>query len=122
MRKLIIVVDHLPYPELSPNARHHWAVKARAVRASREEIGWLAKVEWHDNKPMVMARISYQFCVTDKRHRDLDNLLAMCKPWQDGLIDAGIIFYDDAKHLELGNIDIILNNTNKTIITVEELQ
>ena len=120
-RKLVIIIEHLPYTELSPNARHHWAVKARAIRASREEIGWLAKVEWHDDEPMMRARISYEFQVKDKRHRDLDNLLAMCKPWQDGLIDAGVIFYDDAKHLELGYIKVIQGNVEQSIITVEEL-
>ena len=41
MNKIEIKIKHLPYPELSPNSRVHWAVKARAVKASREEIGWL---------------------------------------------------------------------------------
>lgn len=120
MRNLIIEIDHLPYQELSPNARHHWAVKARAVKASREEIGWLAKVQWHDDEPMMKAQISYEFH-TDKRKRDLDNLLAMCKPWQDGLIDAGVIFYDDAEHLEIGqNIVVVGSESNKTYVKIAE--
>ena len=122
MRKIQIEIDHLPYPELNPNSRVHWAVKARGVKASRKEIGWLAKVQWHDDEPMVRARISYDFYTKDKRHRDLDNLLAMCKPWQDGLIDVGVIFYDDAQHLEMGYIKLMQGDADKSIITVEELE
>lgn len=121
MRILTISIDHLPYRELNPNSREHWAVKARAVKASREEIGWLAKEQWHDGKPMMRARISYDFQVTDKRKRDLDNLLAMCKPWQDGLIDVGVIFYDDAQHLEIGHITLKQSDVEQSIVTVEEI-
>lgn len=121
MRTINVMIDHLPYPELNPNSRLHWAVKARAVRASREEIGWLAKAQWHDGKPMMKARISYEFHSKDKRHRDLDNLLAMCKPWQDGLIDVGVIFYDDAQHLEIGSITLTQGNIEQSIIVVEEV-
>jgi len=119
MRKLIIKVEHLPYAELSLNSRLHWVVKARAVRASREEIGWLAKVQWHNEKPMMNARISYEFCVKDKRRRDLDNLIT--KPWVDGLVDVGVLWDDDTKHLEIGSIKVVSDNTEKTIITIEEL-
>ena len=119
-RRLIITISHLPYPELNPNSRVHWAVKARAIKVSREEIGWLAKSQWHDEKPMIKARVSYDFHTKDKRHRDLDNLLAMTKPWQDGLIDGGVIFYDDAHHLEIGDIKLIQSDADQTIISIEE--
>ena len=121
MRTIKVTIDHLPYTELNPNSRVHWAVKARAVRASREEIGWLTKAQWHDDKPMMKARISYEFYSKDKRHRDLDNLLAMCKPWQDGLIDIGVIFYDDAQHLEIGSVKLTQSNIEQSIIIVEEV-
>ena len=121
-RRLAIFISHLPYPELSPNSRIHWAVKARAVRASREEVGWLAKAQWRDQKPMMRARISYEFRVADNRKRDFDNLLSSCKAFQDGLIDAGVIFYDDARHLEIGQVKVVQSNAEQTIITVEELQ
>ncbi len=115
-------MDHLPYRELSPNSRLHWAVKHRASKASREEIGWLAKAQWHDDKPMMKSRISYEFHVTNKRHRDLDNLLAMCKPWQDGLIDAGVVFYDDSEHLEIGSLKVLQGEVEQTVVLVEEIE
>lgn len=120
-RTLEIVIDHLPYRELSPNSREHFIVKARAVKAQREEAGWLAKVQWNNQKPMEYARISYVFCIKDKRHRDMDNLVASAKSFQDGLVDAGVIGNDDSAHLELGRCRILLSNTNQTIITVNEL-
>ena len=122
MRQLVITIEHLPYVELNPNSREHWAVKARAVKASREEIGWLAKEQWHDDEPMMKARISYDFQVKNKRNRDLDNLLAMCKPWQDGLIDAGVLFYDDAKHLEIGHPKVMQGDAEQSIVTLEEIE
>lgn len=122
-RKLIITVEHLPYPELSPNARHHWAVKARAVKASREEIGWLAKVQWHDDEPMIKARISYEFHVKDRRVRDTDNLLnnLTIKSWVDGLVDVGVLLLDDMEHLEIGSVRVLRADADGSIITVEEL-
>ena len=122
MKYILIEISHLPYPELSPNSRVHWAVKARAVKAAREEIGWLAKAQWHDEKPMMKARIGYEFHVKDKRHRDLDNLLAMCKPWQDGLIDAGVLMYDDAEHLHIWRTRYVQDTVEKTIIEIEEIE
>ena len=120
MRKLELIIDHLPYPELNPNSRLHWAVKARAVRASKEEIGWLAKAQWHDEKPMMKARISYFFYAKNHRRRDLDNLLSACKAYQDGLIDAGVLFYDDAQHLEIGTVSLTTDTGDKTFIVTND--
>lgn len=120
-RILKIEIPHLPYPELSPNWRGFWVVKARAVKAAREEIGWLAKVQWHDEKPMMKARISYIFRQKDYRHRDIDNLLSACKSFQDGLIDVGVLFLDDFAHLELGSVKVEVGDKEETIIAVEEL-
>jgi len=121
MRKLVITLEHLPYRELSPNAREHWAVKNRAVRASKEEIGWLAKIQWHDDKPMMKARISYEFHLKNKVKRDLDNLLASCKAYLDGLIEVGVIFYDDSQHLKIGSVKAIITGEESMIITLEEI-
>ena len=120
-RRLVIELDHLPYPELNPNSREHFMVKARAVRASREEVGWLAKIQWKDEKPMMKARITYSFFVKDHRRRDVDNLVASCKPYPDGLIDVGVLFYDDAEHLEFGMSSLTTDTKDRTIVTVEEL-
>jgi Holliday junction resolvase RusA-like endonuclease len=122
-RRLTITVGHLPPPELNPNnlRREHWTIRYRATKEAQEEIGWLAKVDWRDDKPMMKARISYQFHVKDHRRRDLDNLLSACKAYQDGLIEVGVLFYDDAAHLEIGSVKMIQNTEEKTVLEIEEL-
>jgi len=97
-------------------------VKARSTKIAREEIGWLVKAQWHDDKPMIKAKISYEFHIRNKRRRDMDNLFAMTKPWQDGLIDVGVIFFDDANHLEIGSMELVEDTEDKTIVTIEELK
>lgn len=123
MRKLEIVLDHLPDKRLNPNnlRRQHWSVRHKATQEAKEEIGWLAKAQWHDEKPMMKARISYMFHAKDHRKRDLDNLLASCKFIPDSLIDVGVIFYDDAQHLEIGSVSLTTDTEDKTYITIEEL-
>ena len=123
MRTLVIKLEHLPDPGLSPNRLRslHWRQRSDLMRNAREEVGWLAKTEWKDQKPMVRARISYEFLIKDRRKRDADNLLAACKPFTDGLIDASVIFYDDIAHLEYGLIRAVYADKDQTIITIEEL-
>ncbi len=121
MRTLKITLEHLPSSTLNPNARKHWAEVACATSDAREEAGWLAKEQWHDDKPMMHAMISYEFTVRVDRARDEDNLIAACKPFQDGLIDAGVIFFDDAKHLKLGSVTINKGDRDSMTITIREL-
>jgi len=123
LRSLTIALNHLPPVELNPNTlrRSHWSIRATATRAAIEEIGWLAKERWHDDKPMLKARISYTFHLKDNRRRDLDNLLSACKAYQDGLIEVGVLFYDDAAHLEIGSIRAVVTGEEKTVIEVMEI-
>ena len=123
MRSITIHLDHLPSPNLSPNRLRslHWTKRSELMRIAREEVGWLAKSEWGDQKPMMKARLSSKFLIKDRRKRDTDNLLAACKPFTDGLIDAGVIFYDDMAHLEYGLIQAVYDVKDETIILVEEM-
>lgn len=124
MRSITIIIPHLPYAELNPNnlRSSHWTVRSQWSKIAREEVGWLCKAQWHDDEPMMKAHISYEFLLKDKRTRDVDNLLAACKPFTDGLIDAGVIFYDDAKHLEYGQVKATYTDKEQTIIRVEEIE
>ena len=122
MRSITITISHLPASELNPNRLRsiHWTDRSELMRTAREEVGWLAKSQWKDQKPMMKARLSYEFFIKDRRKRDADNLLAACKPFTDGLIDAGVIFYDDMVHLEYGLIRAVYDVKDETVITVEE--
>lgn len=120
-RSLEIVIEHLPDAALSPNARVHWRVKYDATKIARTEAGWLAKAQWRDQAPMLYALIAYEFTVPVRRRRDQDNLIAGCKPWQDGLVDAGVLVQDDNEHLKLGSVSIIKGPMSLTRITVTEV-
>ena len=122
MREITITIDHLPYAELNPNKRLHWSERSRISKIAREEVGWLCKAQWRDEEPMMRARISYEFLLKNTRTRDLDNLLAACKPFADGLIDVGVIYYDDAKHLEYGKVKATYTDKEQTIIKVQEIE
>ena len=82
---------HLPWPDkrLSPNARVHWAVKARAVKSARSDgywCTWLIGLAWRIDKVKFVSQ--YTFYPPDRRQRDQDNYSAMMKSYQDGVCDA----------------------------------
>jgi len=82
----------LPWPpkECNPNARVHWSVKRRAVKAARNEAYILAiaagwnRGEWPEGK----LHFWIDFYPPTRRQPDDDNLLAAFKPCRDGVADA----------------------------------
>ena len=89
-----ILLD-FPWPpkELSPNARVHWAKKARAFKSYKEACLWTGKAAgWslHGAK-----RFKFTFCPPDKRRRDADNCVAACKALLDAL--AVLTAVDDSE-------------------------
>jgi len=80
----------LPWPQrvLSPNARCHWAVKARSAKAYRYEcfvLAGLAKLRVDWDGPI---HLHIGFYPPSNRGRDLDNCIASIKNGLDGLADA----------------------------------
>jgi Holliday junction resolvase RusA-like endonuclease len=81
----------LPWPDksLSPNARVHWAVRAKAARNAKKaafygcrESGLVVpETEWK-------LHVWIDFYPPDKRNRDADNCLASLKSALDGIADA----------------------------------
>lgn len=87
----------LPIPDqcLSPNARSHWAVKARAakkMRLSAQAVG-LAQGPAFVN-PIIDVKLYRKY----KRKSDRDNLIASLKSAIDGLADAKLFANDDQVH------------------------
>lgn len=81
----------LPWPHkaLSPNfrSRSHWP-RTNAIANARTAAWALAKsarLSAPDEGPI---QISVEFCPPDRRHRDLDNMFASFKAYQDGIADA----------------------------------
>lgn len=95
----IVVVLPLPPAALSPNARVHYHVRARAAAQTRadaayaamhalDQAGFRAPPRWK------RARIVYVWCVKSGTYPDPDNAVARCKPVLDGLVDAGVLSDD----------------------------
>jgi hypothetical protein len=81
-----------PWPArvLHPNARTHWAAKAKAAKAARLE-GWAMahQAGWDRERwPEGRLHLWLDFYPPDHRRRDDDGLLTCAKPWRDGIADA----------------------------------
>lgn len=82
----------LPWPsrDLHPNARVHWAKRAKAARKARADAAITAKAAgWHRRKwPDGRLHLWIDFYPPDRRRRDDDGLLSSLKPARDGIADA----------------------------------
>lgn len=87
----------LPLPDkvLSPNARPHWAQKAKATKGHRM-LAW-ATVRRTIRKPpeWEQAHVRAVFYWPTRHRRDRDNAAASLKAYLDGIADAGVV-EDDA--------------------------
>jgi len=77
-----------PDRRLNPNARVHWALKARIVKAEKLTAALQAKVAGLGHGMYESPHVEIVFCPPDRRRRDLDNCLASCKAMLDGIAEA----------------------------------
>lgn len=82
-------------PALSPNFRGHWAQKHQAKAQLRLAWAWEAKRQGARRLEAEALSLRITFVPPDRRHRDLDNLLASIKAGLDGLADVWKV--DDSK-------------------------
>lgn len=87
----------LPWPpsSLSPNARGHWSIKAKAAKKYRGEARLIAQGAGCRALSCDALTVEITFHPPDKRHRDTDNMLASIKSGLDGIADATGV--DDSK-------------------------
>lgn len=82
----------LPWPDktLHPNARVHWAKKAKATKAARQQAYLTALEHGWDRARLPDGRLHLwlDFVPPDRRRRDDDGMLAAFKAARDGLADA----------------------------------
>ena len=91
-------VLYLPWPnrDLHPNARVHWARRARVAHAAREFAAWEAKAKWVKGAvPAGPLALLVTFCAPDRRRRDQDGCLSAIKAYLDGIADA--MRFDDSR-------------------------
>lgn len=84
------IVIELPFPDwgLSPNARKHYQAKGLLAKAHRHSARIVTQAKY--NPPDMFGRLVCvrEFHEPDKRMRDIDNMGAACKAYQDGIFDA----------------------------------
>lgn len=80
----------LPWPkrDLHPNARVHWAKKAKAAKSYRWACFALSKSAKLEAPVLGKINLSIVFVPPDRRRRDIDGMLSAIKSGLDGLADA----------------------------------
>ena len=94
------MIVRLPFPpaELSPNRKNgkYWGSTITAKKSQREAAFYATKqAAVAFSAPTGYIPLSLLFLTPDKRHRDLDNLLASAKSAIDGMAQA--IGIDDSR-------------------------
>lgn len=108
----------LPWPtsDLSPNARGHWAIKARAKKAYRTLCAWEAQSQGLGRIYAERLHLKITFVPPNRRARDLDNLLASIKSGLDGLCD--VLGVDDSKwSMEISKADDRIGGFVEIVVT-----
>ena len=90
----------LPWPDrnLHPNARPHWAVKARAAKNARHQAYMLALAAgWRKMELPATGRLRLflDFYPRSRRRMDDDGLMASFKAFRDGIAD--LLGIDDSR-------------------------
>ncbi len=128
-KKIRIEVTQLPPVSSSPNWRGHWAERYQAARVYRDAV-FYSCVDARNRAlaggklAFIRAKLSLTFVFAKHRRRDRDNLLSRFKPGLDGIVQAGLVVDDDAEHLEISNVDILVDPKRAplTIIEIKELE
>ena len=125
-----IEVPFLPPVEYSPNSREFWAEKHKAGKVYHDAVFYCC-VDARNRGyreglsfPLVKAKLSLTVVFAEIRLRDLDNLLARFKPGLDAVVDSGLVLDDDVEHLEIGQVEVVVDPERAplTIIELEEIK
>jgi len=108
-----------PSPALSPNARGHWGVKARAVKRYRHDASALARVAGCRDLGCDRLAVAVTFHPPDRRRRDTDNMLASIKSGLDGIADA-LGVDDSAWTLTIHRGDVVRGGRVDVVVTTPE--
>ncbi len=122
-----IEVPFLPPVEYSPNSREFWAEKHKAGKIYHDAVFYCC-VDARNREyrkgipfPMVKARLNLTVVFPERRKRDGDNLLARFKPGLDAMVDSGLLVGDDLEHLEIGDVEVVVD-PERAPLTIIELE
>ena len=119
-----IVLPDLPPAAANPNNNSHYFTRSKVRRLQQEEMMAYVLEQGKPDSPIDKAHITITWRSKDRRTRDIDNLLAAMKGSIDGLVTAGVIVDDSAKHLSYTLFYLYGDNIteNETIIEIEEAE
>ena len=91
----------LPWPskKLNPNERVHWGKKSTETKKAKSYAYYSALNMGRLKGPLV---INVKFHPPDKRRRDMDNMIAACKAYFDGIALAVCV---DDFNFNIGSIE-----------------
>lgn len=90
----VLISLPLPPRELSPNARPHWAAKARAAKRYKQEAVNAYARQYGKKRQWRRAWIEIEWQHPTARLPDKDNIIAWLKSGIDGLVSAGLLSDD----------------------------
>jgi hypothetical protein len=115
---MLIELPWINTAELHAHAKGHWRAKSEATKRARRSAKLIAQ-DGLNRKQLVAftgkAKITYRFFVPDKRQRDEANMIQSCKPYIDGLVDAGLIAGDDWKKLNIAGVSVEVDQVNPRV-------
>ena len=71
------------------------------------------------NYLFIKAKLNLTFIFPQRRRRDRDNCLARFKPGLDAIVQAGLLLDDDAEHLQIGKVDILVDPARAPLTIIE---
>jgi len=120
-----IEVPFLPPVEYSPNSRICWLVKHKAGKVYHDAAFYCC-VDARNRGyreglsfPFVKAKLNLTVVFHELRLRDQDNLLARFKPGLDAVVDSGLLLDDDAEHLEIGQVGVVVDPERAPLTIIE---
>jgi hypothetical protein len=119
-----VIIIELPYPsKINSHNKGHWATKSSAIAKMRHQAK-LAAIDAmnRSGKRFVGShQISYWFSVKDNRRRDRANMIQQCKPYIDGIVDAGLIAGDHWQISFIGSVNVVIDPESYGVkIVIEE--
>lgn len=119
----IIITLPIPARKLSPNARVHWAEKAKLTKASRKvaHLASLHALNLRRPPGWIKAKLEVKAFFKTNRSRDADNFMASLKSVCDGIADSGIIANDKGLWPERPTFEKDIRNPRIEITITEEM-
>lgn len=97
-------------------------MKAQATKRYRRLAKERVEAEQISSGPWELARVTATFFFKNNRRRDPDNAMGAIKAVYDGIVDAGLVVDDDAKHMKRGEPEFDVDPEHpRVVLTIAKL-